>query len=79
MEPKEKIVRAKFDCTEVLKTTEGGSVKLHPVVSGSAENEAFYKYTPGGHIQLSTINLDALAQFEPGQSYYVDFTKAPKG
>lgn len=75
------VVRAKFRVTQVLRNggpdaREGGSVTLYPVVGGSAENDQFYKYTPAGNINLSTINDDALAQFEEGAEFYVDFTPA---
>ena len=68
-------VRAKFKCMSITEQ-EGGlkSASLQPVVSGSPENEKFFKWTPGGQIQLSTINPDAAAQFVPGRQFYVDFT-----
>jgi hypothetical protein len=68
-------VRAKF---KVQSTTEmeGGlkTANLTPVTSGSPENEQFFKWTPGGQIQLGTINPEAGAQFVPGRQFYVDFT-----
>jgi hypothetical protein len=70
-------VRAKFRVTSIT-SYEGGStaVKLVPVVSGSEENKRFYKYTPGGHIELSTINEEAAAQFAVGKEFYIDFAPA---
>jgi hypothetical protein len=47
-----------------------------PVTSGSPENDAFYKYTPAGKLELSTINAEAAAGFEVGKAYYLDFTPA---
>lgn len=55
-----------------------GTVKLQPVSGDSDENKAFYAATPGGSIDLSTINEDALKQFEIGREFYVDFIPAPK-
>jgi len=70
-------VRAKFKVESVTKMSGGSnSIRLHPVMSGSEENKAFYKWTPGGSIELSTINDEAAAQFAPGLEFYVDFTKA---
>jgi len=66
------MVRAKFYC--FLK--EEGVVKLSPVVSGSDENKSFYKWTPGGNIDLQIVNEEAMKQFEVGKEYYVDFTEA---
>lgn len=69
-------VIAKFRCESV--TTEGdmSQVRLCPVTSGSKENEEFFKYTPGGSIDLSVVNPEAAGQFEPGKEYFVTFTKA---
>lgn len=75
------MVRAKFKVQGNNKTfddpeTPGFTIDLHPVISGSKENEEFYKWTPGGNIQLSTINEAAAKQFEMGKEFYVDFTPA---
>lgn len=69
-------VRAKFRCNEVKLSEHGAEVTLRPVVGNSDENARFYKATPGGQIQLSTINEQAASQFKPGRDYYIDFTPA---
>lgn len=69
-------VRAKFKVETVTHNTSGASVQLVPVINGSEENKQFYKYTPAGSIQLSTVNAAAAEQFKPGDEFYVDFTKA---
>lgn len=56
---------------------EGTTVHLSPVTSGSKENEEFFYFTPGGQIQLGTINEDAAAQFALGTEFYVDFSTVP--
>jgi len=66
-------VRAKFRVEEKVERPDGFSVKLWPVTGGSPENQQFYKYTPAGSIELSTINAAAAAQFIPGKEVYVDF------
>lgn len=71
------MVRAKFVVAEKTETAAGSfSVRLTPVISGSKENEEFYKWTPGGQIQLSTINSLAAEKLKVGKEYYVDFTEA---
>ena len=60
-------VRAKFKCVSVTNHVGQASVHLEPVTSGSDENKSFYKYTPSGKIELSTINPEAAKQFEPGR------------
>jgi hypothetical protein len=46
------------------------------VTSGSPENDEFFKWTPTGHIALSTINPAAAEQFEVGALYFVEFVRA---
>lgn len=69
-------VRAKFRVQSVTQYEHGYAVKLTPVSSGSAENASFYKWTPGGSIELQTVNDDAAKQFAVGIEMYVDFTPA---
>lgn len=40
------------------------------------EDQRFQKATPCGHCELQIDNPAALAQFELGADYYVDFTPA---
>ena len=69
-------VRAKFKVESVTHDSNGHSVKLIPVSSGSAENESFFKWTPWGEIKIGTINSGAAKEFAPGKQFYVDFTEA---
>lgn len=50
---------------------------MYPVTSGSPENESFFKWTPGGKLELSTVNPEAAKQFVPGKQYYIDITEVP--
>jgi hypothetical protein len=75
MEGDKKTVRAKFTCVSKTDTINGSSIILEPVRTGSQENEQFYKYTPAGKVELTTINSDAARQFIPGCDYYIDITK----
>lgn len=65
-------VRAKYKCTSV----DGGNISLSPVVGGSPENDKFFKATPSGSFQMTTVNDAAAKQFEVGKSYYIDITAA---
>lgn len=74
-------VRAKMKCVKKEAAIHdapdgGGSVIMHPVTSGSPENESFFKYTPSGSLNLSTINQAAFDAFEEGKEYYIDVTPA---
>jgi hypothetical protein len=66
-------VRAKFKCTS---KDEEGNVLLEAVMSGSKENEDFFKYTPFGRLQLGIVNEAALSQIEQDKEYYIDISPA---
>ncbi|MBW9102930.1 hypothetical protein [Paraburkholderia phenoliruptrix] len=76
-------VRAKF---KVVSTTQREhwdkqkgqihEIEMHPVTSGSPDNDSFYAATPGGVVKLQTVSDDAGKQFALGAEYYVDFTPA---
>lgn len=65
-------VRAKFNCSG----KEGNTVFLHTVYSEDIQSEdgRFTKASPWGEIKMLVDNPSASIQFEPGKSYYVDFT-----
>jgi hypothetical protein len=72
-------VRAKFDCISKEHDTRDpghGSVTLTVVHTGCEENDQFFKPTPKGSILISTLNKETFALFEPGKTYFVDFTPA---
>jgi hypothetical protein len=72
-------VRAKFKCDAIEPAADGAgaTVRFYPVTHGSAENEQFFQYTPGGECVLSTVNQKAIEQFEVGAEYYFDISRAP--
>ncbi|MBZ0158433.1 MAG: hypothetical protein K8I29_19720 [Alphaproteobacteria bacterium] len=74
------MVRVKFVCTAVKKYRHWDTPKgflyeatFIPVTSGSEENKQFFEATPSGQLNISTIRED---HFEPGRSYYLDFSLA---
>ena len=75
-------VRAKSKCVVTSKSnygagTEQNSVRLQPVMGPG--NESWSKYTPGGSIEMTINNPEALEQFKLGAEYFVDFTPADGG
>ena len=40
------------------------------------ENDAFFKWTPGGVLDFNTINAAAASQYEEGKEYYLDISPA---
>lgn len=41
------------------------------------ENSVFWAYTPGGSLQLQTVNKVAVERLELGAEYYLDISPAP--
>lgn len=68
--------RCKFVCSWKQESASGFLISLNAVTSGSEENSQFFKFTPGGTLNLYTVNETAAAQFELGKEYYIDITKA---
>ncbi len=67
-----RMVRAKF----VVRKNEDGKVELEPVTGGSAENDAFFNYTPWGKLEMGVVNPAALPFFSVGREIYLDFMPA---
>ena len=67
-------VRCKMRCTSTGHEENGvHSARMYPVTGGSEENESFFKWTPGGNLELSVLKEQ---HFEPGKEYYIDITEA---
>ena len=45
---------------------------------GSDENNTYAKFSPSADLELTVSNPDLIGKFNPGESYYLDFTPAPK-
>lgn len=69
-------VQTKFKVERLEVYEEGATIYLEPVISGSVENDTFFKYTPAGQIELSLVNQELAASFIPGSEYYVTFEYA---
>lgn len=79
-------VRAKFYVTAInhRHTADAGAcnaqICLEPVFGsypgGKAgdDNEQWSKYTPSGKLEMTVTNPKAVAGFELGRAYYLDFT-----
>jgi len=69
--------RCKFFCKSVTDFGDTQEVKFSPVMKNSdenCENSKFWKWTPSGSLEFSTINKDV--KFVPGKEYYLDITLA---
>jgi hypothetical protein len=70
------LVRAKFKVASKSDFGDAFKVVLSPVYSGSPENQAFFKATPGGSITLEVIGKEVADQFKVNQEFYIDFIPA---
>lgn len=66
-------VRCKMKCKEATQYEDWCQYRFEPVVSGSKENEKFFKYTPGGELSLEVSNQH---HFIPGKEYFIDISLA---
>ena len=75
------MVRAKFRVTKITTTCWGANQPDSSEVTLSAVgddmNKTWSKWTPSGNLSMTVNNPDALKQFEVGEYYFLDFTKAP--
>lgn len=68
--------RCKFRCETITLMKDTAAINLKPVTTGSPENEKFFKYTPGGEINLQVIDHKTADMFTPGEEYYIDISPA---
>lgn len=71
-----KTIRCKMRIDRISKTESGYGLSATPVYSGSPENDAFFKFTPGGQLQLEVVRHETLDHLEPGDEVYLDIVKA---
>jgi hypothetical protein len=75
-------MRAKFKVESVTKFEGQENLKLSAVCAnsfgpnGESEDNDFARYTPSGDLQMTVNNPDLLGKINPGEKYYLDFTKA---
>lgn len=63
-------------CTMKLPNEPGVNISFSAVYSGSEENDKFFKATPGGHLDLFTVNKEFADTIELGKEYYIDISSA---
>jgi hypothetical protein len=69
------MVTAKFKCISKKQTSDGYVIEMAPVISGSSENDQFFRYTPFGKLEMGTVNQAAADEFYPGHEYYISFSR----
>lgn len=76
------MVRAKFKLTSITAHDGNGDARsftFYPVQDdGIPENQSFNKWTPSGELKIYVTNPQVIQEWKLGDSYYLDFTPAPK-
>ncbi len=77
-----KPMRAKMQIQSVAKQLGGYSevIEMSAVYGGNSNDEdnSFAKTTPSGTIRLQIANKELHGVYQPGDTFYVDFTPVPK-
>lgn len=77
-------VVSKWKVASVESFEHSANVRLHPVYAGevsdprvtSKEDGSFWEATPNGELKMTVNNALAAEQFQPGEMFYVSFTRA---
>lgn len=76
-------MRAKMQVNKVERFPANDRVTLNAVCrstpypeDGSDEDNTYAKFSPAGELSLTIANPALLGKIEPGQKFYLDFTKA---
>ena len=73
-------MRAKMNCTKVVKYEHGEEFYFTPVTGGKFaadgvdEDNTYSKYSPSGDLRLMVTNPAIIGTINPGDVFYVDFT-----
>ncbi len=77
-----KPMRAKMQIQSITREIGGyrETVVMSAVYGGSTNDEdnSFAKTTPSGKIELAIANKELHGVYQPGDTFYVDFTPVPK-
>ena len=63
--------------TEVLHFNAVAKNEGYPA-DGSDENNSFAMWTPSAELTMTITNPALIGKFQPGQTFYVDFSEAPE-
>lgn len=77
-------MRAKMKITSVTRHSESYETLTFAAVSkstpypedGADEDNTYAKFSPSAELKISIANPALIGRFDPGETYYVDFTPA---
>lgn len=73
-------VLARFRCIEIKHLVTGSpndvmaTITLIPVYGDGKGNESWSKYTPSGKLEMNVTNPAAIAAFELGKTFQIEFS-----
>ena len=76
-------MRAKMELQTVERTRYGERLKFSAVAAkgypadGSDEDNTYAKFSPSADLTIHVANPALIGKFNPGETYYVDFTPVP--
>lgn len=69
----EQTMRCKMKITAIINQDDGcHQFCAEPVTYGSEENDTYFKYTPGGSLDLQLLNAKSVEGYKVGDEIYVD-------
>lgn len=76
------VMKAKMKVSSVQRTEYGEELEMQPVYKsegygedGLDEDNTYARFTPQGKVTLMITNPALLGKFNPGEKYYLEFTK----
>lgn len=80
----DKVMRAKMVVQEVIRYSHSETIRMTAVsrdhgypADGSDEDNTFAKFSPSGSFEVQCTNPDMFGKINPGERFYLDFTRAP--
>lgn len=80
----DKVMRAKLYVSSVERVEHGENIKMYAVsrddaypADGSDEDNTFAHFSPSAEFTLFCANPALFGKINPGERFYVDFTRAP--
>ena len=80
----DKVMRAKMQVQSVMRTEYGEKITMNAVAKdtayptdGSDEDNTFAKFSPSASFELTCTNPALFGAINPGERFYLDFTRAP--
>jgi len=71
------MMRAKLTVAEIKRTDHAETLKFNAVYSDNKEDNSYSAATPSASVEFQITNKGLWGKFNPGDKFYVVFTKIP--